>query len=232
MSNVIIECRNVGKIYQDGQLKVEVLRHLNFSLNKQESIAILGSSGSGKSTFLQLAGGLDLPTEGTIQLMGRSLLDFSAADLGEWRNKNLGFVYQFHHLLPEFSALENVMLPLLIAKIPTRKARQEAELVLEQVGLKERLAHRPSELSGGERQRVSVARAIINRPACVLCDEPTGNLDKKNAQNILNLLHSLQKHLELALLVVTHDESLVTHFDRVLLMSDGQLTPDKNHLSL
>lgn len=223
MNKFIIECDNVSKTYQDGKLSVEVLRNINFSVKKQESIAILGNSGSGKSTLLHLMGGLDYPSTGTVRLMKKDIFDFNAKALGLWRSKNLGFVYQSHYLLPEFDAQENVMLPLLIAKMSVKKACEKAAVVLKQVGLAHRLNHRPAELSGGEKQRVSIARAIVNQPACVLCDEPTGNLDNDNAKNILSLLKNLQQQLELAFVVVTHDQDLAHFFNRVLLMSDGQL---------
>ncbi|MFH4416473.1 MAG: ATP-binding cassette domain-containing protein [Neisseriaceae bacterium] len=220
----IIECINVGRAYQDGALAVEVVKAVNLKIYREQSIAILGASGSGKSTLLQLMGGLDLPTSGTIRLMGKDLKKFSVTELGLWRNQHLGFVYQFHHLLPEFTSLENVMMPLLIAKIQPKVAQKKAREILESVNLGHRMDHRPVELSGGERQRVAIARAIANDPTCILLDEPTGNLDKRNAQQVIQLLGNLKLQFKLAFLVVTHDESLVTYFDQVLAMSDGELS--------
>ncbi|QRN41736.1 MAG: lipoprotein-releasing ABC transporter ATP-binding protein LolD [Neisseriaceae bacterium] len=224
-NTVIIECQNISKTYQDGHLNTEVIKNLNLTIHAEESIAIIGASGSGKSTLLQLMGGLDYQTSGTIRIMGSDILSLNQTELGLWRNQNLGFIYQFHHLLPEFTALENVMMPLLIANIPTKIAQNKALQVLKQVNLENRIDHKPSQLSGGEKQRVSVARAIANNPACLLADEPTGNLDKKNAQNIISLLLELKNQLNLSFVVVTHDEGLITHFDRTLVMSDGQLSP-------
>ncbi|MBN3859136.1 MAG: lipoprotein-releasing ABC transporter ATP-binding protein LolD [Neisseriaceae bacterium] len=224
-NKVIIECQNISKTYQDGHLNVEVIKDLNLTVHSEESIAIIGASGSGKSTLLQLMGGLDYQTSGIIKIMGSDIQSLNQTELGLWRNQNLGFIYQFHHLLPEFTALENVMMPLLIANKPVKTARDKALQVLEQVNLENRIDHRPSELSGGEKQRVSIARAIANDPACILADEPTGNLDKRNAQNIIKLLLDLKNELNLSFVVVTHDEALITHFDRILVMSDRQLYP-------
>ena len=224
MSNVVISCENVVKNYQDGGLNVEVLRQINLTIHKGESVCIVGASGSGKSTLLHLLGGLDKPTIGDITLMGQRLVLLNQRELGELRNKYLGFVYQFHHLLPEFSAEENVMMPLLIAKKNKDEARKAALDMLDKVGLKNRAAHRPSELSGGERQRAAIARALVTRPACLLADEPTGNLDRKNAANVLAMMMDLKNELGTALVVVTHDDQATQHFDRVMTMSDGVLT--------
>lgn len=223
MSKVILECKDLGKTYQDGKLKVDVLQQLNFELFEGESVAIVGSSGSGKSTLLHLLGGLDSVSSGSISLMGHDLHKQNQKTLSHLRNKYLGFVYQFHHLLPEFTALENVMMPLLIAKQSKSDAALAASRILEQVGLADRLMHRPSELSGGERQRTAIARALVTEPACILADEPTGNLDRKNAQNVLELMLELKKQSNTSLVIVTHDDELAKKFDRVLSMQDGTL---------
>ena len=192
MSNSVLSCENLVKTYQDGSLHVEVIRQLNLNIQAGESVSISGSSGSGKSTLLHLLGGLDKADSGQVTLMGKSLSQLSPKAIGQWRNQHLGFVYQFHHLLPEFSALENVMMPLSIARKNEELARNTALEMLDKVGLKNRAEHRPSELSGGERQRAAIARALVMRPACVLADEPTGNLDKKNAANVLHILLELK----------------------------------------
>lgn len=223
MNNVIIDCQNVAKTYQDGTLQVNVLHDMNLQIQAGESVSIIGASGSGKSTLLHLLGGLDQATSGKIMLMGQDLGQLSQAKLSALRNQNLGFVYQFHHLLAEFSALENVMMPLLIGKMPKAQAEHEANAMLEKVGLAQRVLHRPAELSGGERQRAAIARALVTRPKCLLADEPTGNLDRKNAMNILDMMLDLQRDLATALVVVTHDDELAHKFNRVLTMKDGQL---------
>lgn len=225
MHKIIIACKNISKIHQDGNLKIEAIKDLSLTVAAEESIAIMGSSGSGKSTLLQLMGGLDYQTSGSIKIMGGEISQMTQSEIGLWRNKNLGFIYQFYHLLPEFTALENAMIPLLIAKVPVNIAREQAFLVLQKVNLEHRINHKPNELSGGERQRVSVARSIINNPVCILADEPTGNLDTRNAHNIIELLTDLKKQLKLACVVATHDESLITYFDKVFMMSDGRLNP-------
>ncbi|MBR6026098.1 MAG: lipoprotein-releasing ABC transporter ATP-binding protein LolD [Neisseriaceae bacterium] len=219
----VIVCRNVGKIYRDGTLNVEVIRDLNLTVNQGESVSIVGASGSGKSTLLHLLGGLDNVSNGNISLMGQDFSTLNQKQLGQLRNKYLGFVYQFHHLLPEFSAKENVMMPLLIAKYDRAIAENLAVEMLEKVGLKQRIEHRPQELSGGERQRTAIARALVTRPACILADEPTGSLDKKNANSVLSMMLELKKELNTALVVVTHDDDLIHNFDRVLKMDDGKL---------
>ncbi|MBR2251898.1 MAG: lipoprotein-releasing ABC transporter ATP-binding protein LolD [Neisseriaceae bacterium] len=223
MSNLVISCKNVVKNYQDGGLSVEVLRQINLNITKGESVCIVGASGSGKSTLLHLLGGLDKPSSGEVSLMGQSLANLTQKQLGDLRNRYLGFVYQFHHLLPEFSAEENVMMPLLIAKKNKDEARKAASKMLEKVGLKNRATHRPGELSGGERQRAAIARALVTRPACILADEPTGNLDRKNAANVLAMMMDLKNELGTALVVVTHDDQATQHFDRVMTMQDGVL---------
>ena len=224
MSNTILACEAVCKNYYDGQLNVQVLDNLTLQVEKGRSIGIVGASGSGKSTLLHILGGLDKPTSGRVSLMGQDLSQLSQKQLSGLRNQYLGFVYQFHHLLPEFSALENVMMPLLIGKLPKEQARERALLMLEKVGLKDRVLHRPGELSGGERQRAAIARALVTDPACLLADEPTGNLDRKNALNILDMMMELKQELGTALVVVTHDDEMAARFDRVLNMTDGALS--------
>ena len=224
MSNTILACEAVCKNYYDGQLNVQVLDNLTLQVDKGRSIGIVGASGSGKSTLLHILGGLDKPTSGRVSLMGQDLSELSQKQLSGLRNQHLGFVYQFHHLLPEFSALENVMMPLLIGKRPKEQARERALLMLEKVGLKNRVQHRPGELSGGERQRAAIARALVTDPACLLADEPTGNLDRKNALNILDMMMELKQELGTALVVVTHDDEMAARFDRVLNMTDGALS--------
>lgn len=224
MSNTILACEAVCKNYYDGQLNVQVLDNLTLQVDKGRSIGIVGASGSGKSTLLHILGGLDKPTSGRVSLMGQDLSQLSQKQLSGLRNQYLGFVYQFHHLLPEFSALENVMMPLLIGKRPKEQARERALLMLEKVGLKDRVQHRPGELSGGERQRAAIARALVTDPACLLADEPTGNLDRKNALNILDMMMELKQELGTALMVVTHDDEMAARFDRVLNMTDGALS--------
>ena len=224
MSNTILACEAVCKNYYDGQLNVQVLNNLTLQVDKGQSIGIVGASGSGKSTLLHILGGLDKPTSGRVSLMGQDLSQLSQKQLSRLRNRHLGFVYQFHHLLPEFSALENVMMPLLIGKRPKEQARERALLMLEKVGLKDRVLHRPGELSGGERQRAAIARALVTDPACLLADEPTGNLDRKNALNILDMMMELKQELGTALVVVTHDDEMAARFDRVLNMTDGALS--------
>ena len=223
MNKMILECRDVSKSYSDGALNVQVLNHLSFQVAAGQSVSIVGASGSGKSTLLHILGGLDEPSTGTIQLMGQDLSQLNQKQLGELRNQYLGFVYQFHHLLPEFSALENVMMPLLIGKKPKAEAEAQAVAMLEKVGLNQRMLHRPSELSGGERQRAAIARALVTPPACLLADEPTGNLDRKNAQNVLDMMLDLKNELGTSLVVVTHDDELAARFERVMTMADGCL---------
>ena len=224
MSNTILACEAVCKNYYDGQLNVQVLDNLTLQVDKGQSIGIVGASGSGKSTLLHILGGLDKPTSGRVSLMGQDLSQLSQKQLSGLRNQYLGFVYQFHHLLPEFSALENVMMPLLIGKRPKEQARERALLMLEKVGLKDRVQHRPGELSGGERQRAAIARALVTDPACLLADEPTGNLDRKTALNILDMMMELKQELGTALVVVTHDDAMAACFDCVLNMTDGALS--------
>lgn len=219
----VLSCRNLGKSYDEGPESVTVLSGLNLELHPGERVAIVGSSGSGKSTLLNLLGGLDTPSEGSVWLAGEELSALGERARGLLRNRALGFVYQFHHLLAEFTALENACMPLLIGKTPIPEARERAEALLKRVGLGHRLNHKPAELSGGERQRVAIARALVNRPGLVMLDEPTGNLDHHTAQGIQELMQELSSHSQTAFLVVTHDLNLARQMDRVLRLEDGHL---------
>lgn len=219
----IVECQKLTKIFSEGKLYVEVLRGIDLQIASGEMLAILGPSGSGKSTLLHLLGGLDTPTSGSIKVCDFEMSKLSENKKGELRNKYLGFIYQFHHLLPEFTALENVCMPLLIAGVKPKIAAEKAKTILEKVGLAQRIQHRTGELSGGERQRVAIARAIINDPKCVLADEPTGNLDHKTAQTIYELIASLNQELQTAFVVVTHDLNIAKRMNRTLTIQDGQI---------
>ena len=223
MSDIILQGLQLGKTYREGDLVTPVFSGIDVQVNAGESVAIVGASGSGKSTLLHLLAGLDRPTEGEVRLMGDDLYRHSEAEKGRLRNRHLGFIYQFHHLLPEFTALENVMMPLLINGTSPQKAMSPAQELLAQVGLSHRLAHKPGELSGGERQRVAVARALVNRPDCILADEPTGNLDEKTADSVFNLLLDLKKQHQTALVIVTHDHRLADKCGRSLELLLGQL---------
>lgn len=227
MSNILLECQGITKSYQDGDNRVEVLRSLDLTLYSHELLAITGSSGSGKSTLLHILGTLDQPTAGKVLFKGQNTNGLSGTKQAKFRNAELGFIYQFHHLLGEFSALENVMMPLLIAGVDSKVAKQEALIMIEQVGLKDRASHNPSQLSGGERQRIAIARALVNRPSLVLADEPTGNLDSANAQAIFDLLKQLRDQQGTSFVVVTHDESLANKLDRVVNLSQGQLMTEQ-----
>ena len=226
-SNIVLECRQLSKQYQDGKQVVDVFQSIELSLNKGEACAIVGASGSGKTTLLNLLAGLDLATTGDVKLANVSWSSMKDAKRAKMRNKEMGFVYQFHHLLPEFSALENVLMPMWIAGMNKKEAYQRGEELLGQVGLKDRLHHKPSQLSGGERQRVAIARALANRPACVLMDEPTGNLDETTSMEIQKLINELKVNYGMAFLVVTHDEKMLSWMDSAYRLSKGTLQPLK-----
>ncbi|WP_417882902.1 lipoprotein-releasing ABC transporter ATP-binding protein LolD [Vibrio rumoiensis] len=221
--NPLLSCQNISKTYQEGNLETEVLKGVSLSINKGDFLAIVGSSGSGKSTLLHILGALDDASNGDVTVLGQSLLRLSGNKQAKLRNQHIGFVYQFHHLLADFTALENVAMPLLIGKQKADVAKQKAQAVLEKVGLGHRLDHRPSELSGGERQRVAIARALVNEPDLVLADEPTGNLDQKTALEIYDLMRQLNRDFGTAFLVVTHDNQLALKMDKQYTMQDGVL---------
>lgn len=221
--NVVLECRSVVRQFREGSSMLEVLRGVDLRIRSGERVAIIGASGSGKTTLLQIMGGLDDPTSGEVTIDGASIADSDEATKGKLRNRYIGFVYQFHHLLPEFTAQENVALPLMIRRLSKESAMQDAAQLLERVGLGQRLEHKPGELSGGERQRAAVARALITRPKLVLADEPTGNLDAGNGEHVLGLMLELNRELETSLIVVTHDHSIAARMDRVLVLENGQL---------
>lgn len=223
----ILDGRNLSKVFVDGKLYVEVLRDVNLQINCGEMVAIVGTSGEGKSTLLHILGGLEPPSSGEVQICGKNLTEANPAEQGLLRNHYLGFIYQFHHLLPEFNIVENVAMPLLVRGMAHKMAKTQAIELLNKVGLSQRLKHRIGEISGGERQRVAIARALITEPACVLADEPTGNLDHYTAENIYELLLKLNEEFKTSFLLVTHDHNLADKLHRKLILSGGQLIPGK-----
>jgi lipoprotein-releasing system ATP-binding protein len=223
--HAVLHCEHVSKHFDEAGQRLEVLRDVNLAIVRGETLAIVGASGSGKTTLLQILGGLDLPSAGTVRIGGESLAALADSARGTLRNRALGFVYQFHHLLPEFTALENVAMPLLVRRQPAAEAQQAARILLERVGLGARLGHRPAQLSGGERQRAAVARALVTRPQLVLADEPTGNLDGANARSVLELMLELNRELGTSLVIVTHATEIAGRMQRVLVLADGRLAP-------
>lgn len=223
-NHTVLSCEDLYKSYHEGPQDLAIIKGISFAVQRGERIAIIGSSGSGKSTLLNLLAGIDRPDQGAVYLGGKNLAEVSEKERAALRNKNLGFVYQFHHLLPEFSALENVCMPLLIGKVGITEATKRASELLTKVGLAERVEHKPAELSGGERQRVAIARALVSTPDCVLLDEPTGNLDRKTAESVHQLLLDLNREFSVSFIIVTHDQLLAERMDRVYQLTDGRLS--------
>ena len=222
-NEIVLDCQNVSKSFNEAELHVTVLNDISLQVRKGEQIAIVGSSGSGKSTLLHLLGGLDIPTQGTILAAGKNWQTLNESQRGSWRNQTLGFIYQFHHLLAEFTALENVCMPLLIRGLSVKEAQERARAILDDVGLAKRLQHKPGELSGGERQRAAIARALVTEPQCVLADEPTGNLDRQTAEQVYERMLKLNQSAGTSLIVVTHDMNLAQQMQRTLQLRDGLL---------
>jgi len=223
-TKTIISCQNLSKSFNEGKLDVTVLKGINLEIKAGEKIAIVGTSGSGKSTLLHILGGLDLPSEGRVEVLGKDIATLSDTARGKLRNQSLGFIYQFHHLLPEFTALENVAMPLLIRGLSVTDASEQATAILDKVGLGERLKHKPGQLSGGERQRAAIARALVTQPNAVLADEPTGNLDHKTAMHIFDIMQTLNQEMGTAFIIVTHDRQLAEKMDKIYTLVDGELT--------
>ncbi len=220
---IIITCNNISKRFKEGKLDVEVLKGIDLTVKAGEKLAIVGSSGSGKSTLLHILGGLDLPTQGEVNILGNNIASLSDADRGILRNRSIGFIYQFHHLLPEFTALENVAMPLLIRGVSVKIAQKNAKSILNRVGLAKRITHKPGQLSGGERQRAAIARALVTRPKVIMADEPTGNLDQRTAFKIFELMQELNNELKTAFIIVTHDLLLAKKMDKTYQLVDGVL---------
>lgn len=220
---IVLQCESLSKAYDSGPVKVEVLKNVNFSVKEKSRVAIVGASGSGKSTLMHCLGGLDVPNTGTVQVCGEDMSALSDAERGKLRNQSLGFIYQFHHLLPEFTALENVAMPLLLRDESIADAEAKATKMLAKVGLENRVQHKPTELSGGERQRVAIARALVTNPKVILADEPTGNLDRKNATHVQSEMLELNKDLNTAIVIVTHDTSIAESMDEIYTLEDGVL---------
>lgn len=223
LTHAAIEAKNIKKSFQEGSIQADILNGIDLSIQRGQQIALVGSSGSGKSTLLSILGALALPSSGELWIQGTRVSSLSDSERAKIRNSHLGFVYQFHHLLPEFTAVENVAMPLWLRKIPRRAAEQQAQVILEQVGLKHRYAHKPGELSGGERQRVAIARALVTKPACLLADEPTGNLDQKTAEQVYELMLQLNRELQTSILIATHDLKLAERMDVIIRIEDGKI---------